>query len=186
VVSLVGCPVANGLSCLSKDQPTVSTVSSRAGLARAAGRSRRGPPLRHADQLAPTHGRRCSDAGDASRRFLASLPRSASASDVRWASCRTALRGMAQRRSRHDRPAALASTARAACRAFGAKRVRSAPHRVPRNRAEAALEQAVRITPVVQTDGAAFALSRIRGENLASARRKNHAAAMAVARARDG
>jgi putative hemolysin len=119
VVSLVGCPVANGLSCLSKDQPTVSTVSSRAGLARAAGRSRRGPPLRHADQLAPTHGRRCSDAGDASRRFLASLPRSASASDVRWASCRTALRGMAQRRSRHDRPAALASTARAACRAFG-------------------------------------------------------------------
>jgi hypothetical protein len=37
-----------------------------------------------------------------------------------------------------------------------------------------------------QTDGAAFARSRIRGENVASARRKNHAAAMAVAREHDG
>jgi hypothetical protein len=36
------------------------------------------------------------------------------------------------------------------CRACGAKRVRSAPHRVPKNHAEAALEQAVRVTTVVQ------------------------------------
>jgi len=144
-------PGISGRSHLSKDHPPVRTACLPAlSLARAAGHSRRGPPLRHADQLAPTHGRLCSDAGDASRRSLASLPRSASATDVRWASCQASLRGMAQRRSRRERPSALAGTARARCRAFGAKRVRSAPRRVPKNHAKAALEQAVLVTMVAQ------------------------------------
>ena len=47
--------------------------------------------------------------------------------DVRWASCLPSRRGMAQRRSRRERPSALARTASTRGRAFGAKTLRSRP-----------------------------------------------------------
>jgi hypothetical protein len=117
--------------------------------ARAAGRPRRGPPLRHAgvrraffarwggraDQLAPTHGCLCPTAGDASRRSLTSLPRSASA--VTCVGQVVCLRGAAWLRgglAANGRQGSRGG-ARTRGRAFGAKRVRSTPRGAAKKRA---------------------------------------------------
>ncbi len=100
---------------------------------------------------APTHGRLCPDVGNASRRSLTSLPRSASAADVRLASCQTSLaRHGSEASSNANGPRRSHGRRARRCHAFGAKRVRSAPRSVPKNHAEAALAQAVRVTTVGQ------------------------------------
>ena len=152
-----GCCAESDFSPRTRHSTRPRRSAAVASVARIAGHSRRRPPLRHAgpptcvlctlgwraDQLAPTHGRLCSDAGDASRRSLPSLARSASVSDVRWASCQSSRRGMAQRRGRRERPATLALTlvrslgglravARSWRKSYGARRFSPADNRPTR------------------------------------------------------